>query len=1253
MTGTVGNEALHKQECLSVAIVKRSLGSLKIGFVFGLAVAMLFIGLISVPQIVSADAVVGEIDEREPRAAAVNPITNEIYVISYAGNENFKIIDGVTNQSKFVAQLSGWPLDVAVNPKTNKIYVTSYLGSISDQDIVTVIDRNNQQTRSIWTGKNPTAIAVNPVLNKIFVTSREGNSVSIIDGETNEVASTVDLGCVPRAIAVNPQTNKVYITCSGDVVKIINGETGNLHKSVSVGEYPEAIAIDHAANRVYIAISGGVSVINGDTDAIKATIPYNDYFTGITVNPITHKIYAAGLSSRHVLIIDGERATIEHTVSVQSKQKNVVVNSVTNKIYVTTIDGVTVIDGDTNNSLGTLTVDIGEGDVPLVVNPITNKIYAGSMNQVKVFVIDGSSTDISRIGTGNNPRSVAINPFTQKAYIANAGSREVTIVDLKSKQLNIVKTLNVGEGSIAAAVNPLTNRIYVVQDSAPSFVSVIDGNDDTIVTTVPVGGSPSAIAVNPITNQIYVANNQSSSVTVIDGASNSKSTVPVGSGPIHVAVHPLTNKVYVTNSQDGTVSVIDGATKKVTATVPVGQSPKMATVNEKTNQIYVANSGSNNVTIIDGASNATNTVPVGNQPYAIAVNKKTNKVFVTNFLGRTVTVIDGASLSLTHLPTSFDDYPQKLAVDEGNNKIYIAALNSIMVIDGVTNTLTKLANAGNASDITVNPATNQIYATETNNQLMTITQSKSANPLPVQIAPFPNNRLTEGAASVRFTPKNNYAPIQGRILDVYYQLDSTQGAWKKATPSGSDDWIGSLDGMTTGMHVLFALATDGQEMKMGSGIGGVYAFYVAPKAAAPIANPAGGAVAFGTRISLSTSTEGASIYYTTNGDTPTSGSMLYTGPIEVTSAMTLKAIAVKAGMTDSEVMTEQYTVLQPEQVAKPIADPAGGAVAPGTKVTLTTATEGAKIYYFVDPFPFPNEYTGPITVNANMTIRAYAKKSGMADSEYLNVQYTIALPPQAAAPTANPPGGAVAPGTLVTLETTTDGATIYYTLDGSTPTSSSAVYSGPIEVASALTLRAIAVKSGMTDSAMLEEHYTMLTAGLTAPAILTGVAADRQATMYWSAVPEADSYSLYRYEGEAAPADPGHWQLVEQGITSTRRTVTGLTNDTSYVFAVKSVNAADSSNFSAAIVVKPSKRQLPFAGFDQNQGRGGYQLGRYDMDAQQPTAFNWTRQTAYPAINQPIEQWAYQTGGKIVSAPVIAADGTIYVGSYDGKLHAI
>jgi phi13 family phage major tail protein len=80
---------------------------------------------------------------------------------------------------------------------------------------------------------------------------------------------------------------------------------------------------------------------------------------------------------------------------------------------------------------------------------------------------------------------------------------------------------------------------------------------------------------------------------------------------------------------------------------------------------------------------------------------------------------------------------------------------------------------------------------------------------------------------------------------------------------------------------------------------------------------------------------------------------------------------------------------------------------------------------------------------------------------------------QAATPTATPPAGAVASGTTVALATTTVGASIYYTLDGSTPTADSPVYLDPIEITTAVTIKAIAIHPGMTPSEVLTAEYTI------------------------------------------------------------------------------------------------------------------------------------------------------------------------------------
>lgn len=83
---------------------------------------------------------------------------------------------------------------------------------------------------------------------------------------------------------------------------------------------------------------------------------------------------------------------------------------------------------------------------------------------------------------------------------------------------------------------------------------------------------------------------------------------------------------------------------------------------------------------------------------------------------------------------------------------------------------------------------------------------------------------------------------------------------------------------------------------------------VVERVAAPVFTPGAGAVLAGTKVSIATTTEGASIHYTVDGTEPTADSALYTEPIEVSEAMTIKAIAVKEGAENSEVVVAEYTI---------------------------------------------------------------------------------------------------------------------------------------------------------------------------------------------------------------------------------------------------------------------------------------------------------------------------------------------------------
>ena len=96
------------------------------------------------------------------------------------------------------------------------------------------------------------------------------------------------------------------------------------------------------------------------------------------------------------------------------------------------------------------------------------------------------------------------------------------------------------------------------------------------------------------------------------------------------------------------------------------------------------------------------------------------------------------------------------------------------------------------------------------------------------------------------------------------------------------------------------------------------------------------AVINGTEVTISCATEGAKVYYTTDGTEPTAKSKEYKAAIIVMPPMTIKAIAVKDGMNNSAVASASYTIKG--TVAIPVFGVAPGAVNSGTSVIITCST---------------------------------------------------------------------------------------------------------------------------------------------------------------------------------------------------------------------------------------------------------------------------------------------------------------------------
>jgi hypothetical protein len=247
--------------------------------------------------------------------------------------------------------------------------------------------------------------------------------------------------------------------------------------------------------------------------------------------------------------------------------------------------------------------------------------------------------------------------------------------------------------------------------------------------------------------------------------------------------------------------------------------------------------------------------------------------------------------------------------------------------------------------------------------------------------------------------------------------------------------------------------------------------------AAPVFSPVAGNYTTPQAVSISDAAAGAVVYYTTNGNAPTSSSTLYTGPITVSAvAETIKAIAFVTGQGPSAVTTAAYTILP--LAATPTFSLASGEYKSSQTLTIADTTPGIVIHYTTDgttPTINSTVYTGPITVWSAVplteTVQAIATGNGYTASPAFSATYT--LMPLVPTPTFTPPAGAYTNAQTVTISTIAPSPTIYYTTDGSAPNTSSPKYTGPITVSMSETVQAFAGSSGYGNSIIASASYTI------------------------------------------------------------------------------------------------------------------------------------------------------------------------------------
>jgi len=305
----------------------------------------------------------------------------------------------------------------------------------------------------------------------------------------------------------------------------------------------------------------------------------------------------------------------------------------------------------------------------------------------------------------------------------------------------------------------------------------------------------------------------------------------------------------------------------------------------------------------------------------------------------------------------------------------------------------------------------------------------------------------------------------------------------------------------------------------------------------------------------------AASYLTRTPTTGTSTTVTHSSqsPSDLTATLTVTASASGASNKTATATITAYGPMAAPTITRT-----------GNSISLSTTSTGATIYYTTDgstPTSSSTPYTGPFDLTASPTT---VKAITIRDSHSSGVTtQTLSM----VLPTPVITIGNTGSATIAAGANTPAGTTIHYTTDGSTPTSSSATYSSAVQLTNPQTIKAIAIKSGYTDSEVATADY--ISSGASGSLIILDDREDHTWT-YYSGIDASVDGGNYNtnYAGKMYSPNPRNVKITYNGVngvnnSSTTVKVSISENETSFVYYKTLEEGSTSGEYPYQVISNP------------------------------------------------------------------------------------
>ncbi len=282
--------------------------------------------------------------------------------------------------------------------------------------------------------------------------------------------------------------------------------------------------------------SGELSVIDGTSHDVVATVPLGKRPRGMQLSPDGRRLYVAlsgspiagpqvderalppaDKSADGIGVVDPATLRLERIIRGVSDPEQVSVSRDGRRLYVASEDTATVVVLDESDGRLLAVLTVGHEPEGIATSPDGRWVYVTSEAEDEVAVIDTADDSVvAQVHVGARPRSIAFSPDGSKAYVSCENDASVAVIDTQRRaQVGRITIPGAGLRPMGMVLSPDGATLYVTTGRGGTLVA-IDTRSHDVLGSVAVGPRPWGVSISADGQRLYTANGPSNDVSVVD-----------------------------------------------------------------------------------------------------------------------------------------------------------------------------------------------------------------------------------------------------------------------------------------------------------------------------------------------------------------------------------------------------------------------------------------------------------------------------------------------------------------------------------------------------------------------------------------------------------------------------------------------------------------------------------------------------------------------------------------------------------------